>query len=131
MENVDSNFTKVSELRTSSRGVNLRVHVLNVLEPRSVFSRYTGERHTVTEALVGDDTGTVLLTLWDKDGEKVEVGKTYDLRNVRVTVFKNSIRLSLGRNGEISESSVEISEDSVNKDNNVSEKVVTRSRGYY
>lgn len=131
MESVDSNITKVGELKTSSRGVNLKVHVLNVLEPRSVFSRYTGERHTVTEALVGDDTGTVLLTLWDNDREKVEVGKTYDLRNVKVTVFKNTIRLSLGRNGEISESSNIISEESVNKDNNVSEKVVTRSRSYY
>lgn len=131
MENVGSGFMKVSELKTGSRGVNLRVCVLNVLEPRSVFSRYTGERHTVTEALVGDDSGMVLLTLWDDDGKKVEVGKTYDLRNVRVTVFKNSIRLSLGRNGRISESSVKVPIEVVNRDNNISEKVVTRGRGYY
>ncbi|MHA1616969.1 MAG: single-stranded DNA-binding protein [Candidatus Njordarchaeales archaeon] len=121
-------FTKIKELRVGSKGINVRVRILELFEPRSVFSRHTGERHTVREALVGDDTGVILLTLWNDDINKVEIGKTYDLLNVNTSVFRNSLRLGVGRKGKIIESENEISAEEVNTENNVSEKVVSAPR---
>ncbi len=121
-------FTKINELRVGSRGINVKIRVLELFDPRDVLSRHTGERHTVREALVGDETGVILLTLWNENCEKVEIGKTYDLLNANTTVFRNSLRLGIGRKGKIVESSEEIPEDIVNTENNISEKIVKAPR---
>ncbi len=112
---------KVESLRPYQKKVNLTIKVLSKNEPREVTSKLDDSKHTVTEALVGDDTGTVLLTLWDDDIARVEVGKTYDVINGFTSLFKNSLRLNIGRYGELKEGSAEITV--VNEDNNLSGSV--------
>ena len=112
---------KVESLRPYQKKVNLTIKVLSKNEPREVTSKLDDSKHSVTEALVGDDTGTVLLTLWDDDIARVEVGKTYDVINGFTSLFKNSLRLNIGRYGELKEGSAEITE--VNEDNNLSGSV--------
>jgi len=116
----ETGLTKVAELTPRSRNVNLRVRVLEINEPKVVFSRVTGEKHRVAEALVGDDSGVVLMSLWNDTIDEVEVNETYDIKNARVTLFNNTIRLSLGRNGKMDKSSEEIPDESINRDNNMS-----------
>ena len=109
---------KVESLRPYQKKVNLTVKVLKVNEPREVTSKLDDSKHTVTEALVGDDTATVLLTLWDDDIAKVSTEKTYDVINGFTSLFKNSIRLNVGRYGELKDGSADITE--VNESNNLS-----------
>lgn len=116
---------KVESLRPYQKKVNLTVKVLDKNEPREVTSKLDDSKHTVTEALVGDDTATVLLTLWDDDIEKIEVGKTYDVINGFTSLFKNSLRLNIGRYGEYKESSEEITE--VNEEKPLSESSEEKS----
>mgnify|MGYP000568944704 CR=1 FL=1 len=113
---------KVANLTPRSRNINLRVRVLELHEPKVVFSRVTGEQHKVAEALVGDETGVVLMSLWNDTIDQVKVDDTLDIENARVTLFNNTMRLTLGREGNLKKSSVEISEDDVNKENNISLK---------
>ncbi len=126
-------FIKIGNLTANSRNVNLRVKVLSVGEERTVTSRRDDALHRVAEALVGDETGTVLMTLWD---DKIDLirereGSTVVLKNCYVGVFRNSMRLNIGRYGSVEDSSEEIEE--VNEENNISEKRVReyrRRRGY-
>ena len=55
----------MGDLTTYSRRVNLVARVVELAEPREVSSSSDGGLHRVAEALVGDETGVVLLTLWD------------------------------------------------------------------
>jgi replication factor A1 len=111
---------KIEELTPRSKRVNLAFKVLEKNDVKNVRSKRDRTPHAVTESLVGDDTGTILLTLWDEDIEKIEVGTTYKLENGYITIFKGTIRLNIGRYGEIEEFSEDIE---VNTENNMSEKV--------
>jgi replication factor A1 len=113
-------MASVSELKPFQKRVTLTVKVVRKSEPREVVSRLDDSKHAVSEALVGDETGSVLLTLWDSDIEKMQVGKCYDIVNGYTSLFKNTLRLNIGRYGEIKEPSREIGE--VKEDNNLSER---------
>lgn len=112
---------KISELRPFAKKVELTVKALSKNEVREVSSKLDNSTHKVTEVVVGDDSGTILLTLWDDAIEKVEPGKAYKIANAFTSLFKNTLRLNLGRYGELSESTDDIQ---VNEQNNVSEKEV-------
>ena len=110
----------IGEIRPYSKKIELTVRVLSKNEPREVMSKLDGSTHKVTEALVGDATGTVLLTLWDDVIEQVGEGKTYKISNAYTSLFKNSLRLNIGRYGSIDETKESVQE--VNEENNLSEK---------
>jgi replication factor A1 len=110
---------KISELRPFAKKVELTVKALSKNEIREVTSKLDNSTHKVTEVMVGDDSGTVLLTLWDDAIEKVEPGKSYKIANAFTSLFKNTLRLNLGRYGELSEAEEEVE---VNEQNNMSEK---------
>lgn len=111
---------KITELRPFAKKVELTVKVIGKNEVREVQSKLDNSTHKVTEAVVGDDSGTILLTLWDDAIDKVEIGKVYKIANGFTSLFKNSLRLNLGRYGELTDSDETIE---VNEANNASEKV--------
>ena len=108
----------VEQLRPYQKKVNITVKALRKNEVREVTSKLDDSTHKVTEAVVGDSTGTVLLTLWDDDIEKVENGKSYEVVNGYTSLFKNSLRLNIGRYGELKDAEQEVSE--VNESNDLS-----------
>ena len=111
---------QISELRPFSKKVDLTIKVLEKNEVREVSSKLDNSTHKVTEALVGDASGTILLTLWDDGIDKVEVGKSYKIGNGYTSLFKNSLRLNIGRYGTLADAEAEVTE--VNQENNLSEK---------
>lgn len=111
---------KVTELKPYSKKVELTARALSKNEVREVTSKLDSSTHKVTEATIGDETGTILLTLWDEAIDKVEEGKTYKIGNAYTSLFKNSLRLNIGRYGTIEESKEKIK--SVDEKNNLSEK---------
>jgi replication factor A1 len=66
MSDGEVDFIKVDLLSFGLKNVNVVVKVIGIGEPRSVTSRKDySVVHRVAEALVGDETGCVLLNLWD------------------------------------------------------------------
>jgi len=104
---------KISELTPRSQVDNL---IFKVLEMGEVRSTSSGNR--VAEALVGDETGVIKFTLWNAEIPMLEVGKTYTLKNGYVTLYRGSMRLTIGRYGELLASDVEIGD--VDVSNNLS-----------
>jgi replication factor A1 len=83
-------------------------------------SKQDGVSHRVTEALIGDASGTVLLTLWDDAIDSVEEGASYKIGNAFTGVFQNTIRLNLGRNGTLEAAATPV--ENVDESNNMSLK---------
>lgn len=121
---------KVGDLNTYSRGVNTVVKVVSKTEPREVTSRSDGSSHRVCEALVGDDTGSLYLTLWDEAIDEIIEEQVLKITNGYVNLFRGSMRLNIGRYG-----SYEVEEEApfeeVNLDNNLSSKQFERPQYGY
>lgn len=118
---------KVGELTPESRAVNVKAKVVSKSEIRNIPMGRDGAPHRVCDALVGDETGTVYLTLWDDNIDKVNDGDTINVGNGYVSLFKGNIRLNIGRYGTL-EVSKEPLAGEVNTENNVSNKVYEQQR---
>ena len=125
-------FKVVSELRPKLRNVNLKFKVVSKADEREVNSRLDGSTHRVSEAVIGDETGVVTMTLWDDQIDQLTEDNTYVLKNGYVGFFRNTLRLNIGKYGTIEESDEEIG--TVNTENDISSKVYERrynsNRGY-
>ncbi len=120
MSEEEVEFVKVDTLKPSLRNVNVTVKVVNIGEPRSVTSRRDISVHRVAEALVGDETGCVLLTLWDDQTSAFNNGDVIEVKNGYTSLFRGFLRLNIGRHGVAEKVDREIGE--VNTENNLSKE---------
>jgi replication factor A1 len=129
-EEKDAEMIKVGDLNSYSRRVYTVVKVMSKTEVREVTSRKDMSTHRVAEALVGDDTGSIYLTLWDDVLDEVEEGLVMNIKDAYVNLFRGSMRLNLGRYGSY-ETLEEAPFEDVNLDNNLSSKVFEQQSGGY
>lgn len=90
---------KVHELSSASRRVEIRLRILSLEPVREVQTRYGKAR--VTTALAGDETGTIRLSLWNDDIDRVDEGVIVEVHNGFVKTFRGEMELSSGRFGEL------------------------------
>jgi len=95
----------IRDLRTGMRHVNLKAKVLEVAEPKRVFTRY-GNRASFANASIADETGTIKLCLWNGQIGSVSAGDTVQIENARVSAFRGERYMSLEKTGTLN---VEIS----------------------
>ncbi len=114
---------KINELSPFDRRLSVKFVVVEKTEPREITSKKTNEVHTLADIKVGDETGTIILTLWDDTIDKVSEGQTYVVNNVYVNVFQEHMRLALGKWGTLEEADEIIELDSVNIENDRSSEV--------
>lgn len=91
----------VAELKPNMRSVDLTVKVVRIEGEREVTSRRDGKTHRLVEVLVGDETGTVVLSLWDGRADGVREGDVLRIKNGYTTVVRGHLRLSVGRYGSV------------------------------
>jgi replication factor A1 len=116
----EEKFQKVGTLKPSLRNLNLIVKVVNIGEPRQVYSKKTQSEHKIAEALVGDETGAILLSLWDDQIGNLNPNEVIQMKNCYTSLFRGSLRLNIGRYGTTEKMEQEI--EKVNTENNLSEK---------
>ncbi len=90
---------KVHELSSASRRVDIRLRILSLEPVRDVQTRYGKAR--VTTAQAGDETGTIKLSLWNDDIDRVDEGAIIEVHNGFIKTFRGEMELSAGRYGEI------------------------------
>jgi replication factor A1 len=121
-------IVKVETLTPQSRGVNTIVKVVSKGEVRSVTGRDYSVRR-VADALVGDETGCIYMTLWDDKIDAINEEATLSITNGYINLFRGNMRLNIGKYG-----SYELVEDSpieeVNTENNVSDKKYEQPRRF-
>ena len=118
---------KVGDLTPQSKAVNVTAKVVSKTEIREIPMGRDGSAHKVSDALIGDETGVVYLTLWDDNIEKVNEGDTVRVENGYVTLFKGNIRLNIGKYGKLEPAKEPLTVE-VNTENNVSSKAYEQER---
>ncbi len=111
---------KIGTLKSNLTNLNVMVKILSIGEPRVIFSRRDRSEHRVTEALVGDETGCVLLTLWDNQIDALRIGEVYEIKNAYTNLFHGSLRLNMGKYGTAEKVDMDIEE--VDTKNNLSQE---------
>jgi replication factor A1 len=121
---------KVGDLTPQSKAVNVTAKVVSKTEIREIPMGRDGSPHKVSDALVGDETGVVYVTLWDDNIEKVNENDTIRVENGYVTLFKGNIRLNIGKYGKLEQATQPLTAE-VNTENNVSSKTYEQERRPY
>ena len=91
----------IQDLRAGMNHVNLKAKVLEVTQPKQVFTRY-GNYASLAKALIEDRTGKIKLCLWNDQIDAVSPGATVQIENARTSTFKGERQLSLGKTGTVS-----------------------------
>ncbi len=111
----ERNYVKISELKPDMNKVATRVRVLETQEPKTVNTR-KGPR-TISEAIVGDETGRTKLTLWGNAAGSVEKGSAIEIRGAWTSVYKGQVMLNIGGRDNI----VKIENEDIPKEEEVPE----------
>ncbi|QRF74569.1 single-stranded DNA-binding protein [Thermoplasmatales archaeon] len=111
--------TKIKDLTPSSRRVNVLAKVVSVGEPKSIQTRF-GEEKSVTEVIIADETGKIILSLWGDQAVQATDGATLYIDNGYVSLVRGHMRLNVGKYGTLSEGTEEV--PSTNEELDMSEK---------
>jgi len=119
---------KIKDLNVNSKNINALVKVLEVGEPKDIPSRFGDKK--VSEVKVGDETGCILMSLWNDQIGKVKVGDVISIENGYISVVRNSMRLNIGKYGKMLISEEELKD--VNEEVNISDQHVegAQKRGF-
>ncbi len=92
---------KIEELKDGMKRVNVVGKIVQKSEAREVRSRYKDETYRVADALIDDDSGTIKLTLWNEQIDRVNVNDRVKIENGYITTFRGEIQLNVGRYGTL------------------------------
>ena len=92
---------KVSELKPEMKKIEIIVKVEDKSKPREVVLASDNMLHRVCDAIVGDETGAIFLSLWDEMIETVLLGRYYKISNAYTGVYRSSLRLNTGKYAKI------------------------------
>jgi len=106
---VDKPLTKVRDLTPNSKQVNVLAKVLSVGEPKEVMGKF-GDPRKVCEAVVGDDTAVITLSLWNEQIGTIAKDEVILVDNGYVSLVRGHMRLNVGRYGNLSKSTEAIAE---------------------
>ncbi len=96
---------KIISLREDESNISVKGLVIESGEPRVVETR-KGPR-TLSEAIIGDETGRIKVTLWGKHAGTLKEGQAVRIEGGWTTSFKGKVQLNVG-----SRSNIEVLEDS-------------------
>jgi replication factor A1 len=105
----DKPLTKVRDLTPNSKQVNVLAKVVNVGEPKEVMGKF-GDPRKVCEAVVGDDTAMIILSLWNEQIGSIQKDETILVDNGYVSLVRGHMRLNVGRYGNLSKSTEAVGE---------------------
>lgn len=112
-----ANTMKIDQIVTAKFNLDLLVKVAEISEIRKVTVKKDNSRHDLRDILIGDDTGCIILTLWDDNISKINGYNTYLIKNAYLSKYNGGYRLNLARTGSIQLDNQEVS---VNLFNNLS-----------
>ena len=88
---------KVNELQDKSSVDEITLKVTAKEEPREV----RGGALRVCNLTGEDDTGSVAVTLWNDDIEKVKIGDTIKITSGWSQIYNDNMQVSAGRTGKL------------------------------
>ncbi|MCL2642883.1 MAG: hypothetical protein FWD52_05180 [Candidatus Bathyarchaeota archaeon] len=99
-QNPDALFNSISELRSGMKHINLKAKVQEIPKPAQVHTQF-GNTAMVVNAIVGDETGTIKLCLWEGQISTINIDNDIEIRNAQVCLFRGEKQVRLGKNGTL------------------------------
>jgi replication factor A1 len=92
---------KIEDVETNENVSEVTVRVISKAPPRIIRTR-GGRKTQLTELLVGDESGTIILTLWGfGEGSDLMTGDVLKITDGWAKEWKGKPQLSLGRSGKM------------------------------
>ncbi len=91
---------KINELKAGTGNVNVSGEIVSKDEARDVITKF-GKKLRVSSATLKDDSGEIVLSLWNDDADKFAVGDNVTIENGWVSEFKGNPQISAGKFGKI------------------------------
>ena len=90
---------EIKDVQPNKGNIDVVVEVVQKESPRT-FEKF-GKKGKVCNAKVKDNSGEIVLTLWNDDADKVNVGDKLHLQNGWCAEYKGEKQLSAGKFGKI------------------------------
>ena len=91
----------IEDLRFGMKGIDVTAKIIEIQPTKPVITRWGSESY-VTNVMISDDTGSIRLSLWNKQIDKVKVGDEVELTNCYVSRFAGQPQLRLQRKSTMS-----------------------------
>ncbi len=91
---------KISDLKDGASKVHVTAKVIEKGAPRDINTR-DGRQTRVANAVLEDESGTIVLTLWGDEIDKLSEGDTVNIENGYVKEWKGTLQLSVGKYGKM------------------------------
>jgi len=90
---------RIADLRP---GMNASIEgeVISIEQSREVRTKF-GKLIRVANATIQDDSGQIIVTLWDKDIDRVSIGDRIKIENGWVSDFKGNLQITAGKSGKL------------------------------
>ena len=95
----DGDPMKINEIKYGLSGVFIEGKITEKSEPRTVNTRYG--RRSVADATLEDETGTINMSLWEEQIDRVNIGNKVSISDAYVTEFRNELQLNIPRSGKL------------------------------
>ena len=90
---------KIGELKPGIENVSVRGRVLSTTSPRTIQTK-SGLR-TISEAVIGDETGRVKVTLWGKHAGTLKEGEAVEITNAWTSAYKGEVQINVSSKTDI------------------------------
>jgi replication factor A1 len=91
---------KISELKAGMRNVSVTGKIDSVGESRTVNLK-AGGTNNVADAIISDESGSMKLSLWGEDINKVQAGDRVSIENGYINTFKGENSINIGKFGKL------------------------------
>ena len=91
---------RIASLRPGEKHVDVEGVVSAISEEKVVRLR-SGREARVVDAVLSDDSGSIRLSLWNDDIDKVSEGARIKIENGYVTMFRGEKKLNVGLYGRL------------------------------
>ncbi len=115
---------KVSELKPGMDNLSLKVRVISAEEPKVITTR-KGPR-TISNAVVGDETGRVKVTLWGDKAGTLKEGQAVEIQGAWTTAYRGEVQVNVGFKGNIEE----VGDEEVPEAEDIPEETPKAPEGY-
>ncbi len=96
---------RIIDLKSGEENVHITGRVLETTPPKVIQTK-RGPR-TISNAVIGDESGRVQVTLWGSKAGTLEEGKVVDVKGAWTTSFRGKVQLNIGRSTTVEEVSDE------------------------
>ncbi len=120
--------TKIKDLTPQSKRVDVAAKCLEVSEAKEIPGKF-GNARKVAEATVADETGAIILSLWDDQIGAVAKDDVIDIKNGYVSLVRGHMRLNVGKYGQLAKSDKPM--DNTSTAVNMSDKEYEQERRRY